>query len=143
VPPLKNRLFSLRGSLARTSQRHWSPGASLIRFHQFCDHHNVTEDVFMPVSYQLLAFFVAEARGTCMGSCICNWLCGLCLWHNYNDALWFSDDERVTLLKKSSVRAGLSFSHPACSPITLAHLRAFLAALDPEMPLIGRVPKHA
>jgi hypothetical protein len=88
----------------------------------------------MPASRQLLALFVSKARGTCTGSCICNWLCGLRLWHIYNDVPWFGDDKRLALLKKLSVKAGLSFSQPACSPVTPAHLCAFLAALDPETP---------
>jgi hypothetical protein len=69
-----------------------------------------------------------------MGSCIRNWLCGLRLWHIYNDAPWFGDDERLALLKKSSVKAGLSFSRPARGPVTPTHLRAFLGALDPKTP---------
>jgi hypothetical protein len=69
-----------------------------------------------------------------MGSCIRNWLCGLRLWHIYNDVPWFGDDERLVLLKKSSVKAGLPFSRPARGPVTPAHLRALLAALDPETP---------
>jgi hypothetical protein len=111
-----------------------SYGAGLTRFHQFCDRHDVTEDARMPASRQLLALFVSEARGTCTGSCIRNWLCGLRLWHIYNDAPWFGDDKRLALLKKSSVKAGLPFSCPACGPVTPAHLHAFLGALDPETP---------
>jgi hypothetical protein len=111
-----------------------SYGAGLTRFHQFCDRHNILEDARMPASRQLLALFVSEARGTCTGSCIRNWLCGLRLWHIYNDAPWFGDDERLALLKKSSVKAGLSFSRPARGPVTPAHLRAFLGALDPDTP---------
>jgi hypothetical protein len=111
-----------------------SYGAGLTRFHQFCDRHDVSEHARMPASRQLLALFVSEARGTCTGSCIRNWLCGLRLCRIYNDAPWFGDDERLALLKKSSVKAGLSFSRPARGPVTPAHLRAFLAALDPETP---------
>jgi hypothetical protein len=110
-----------------------SYGAGLTRFHQFCDRHDVAEDVRMPASRQLLALFISEARGTCTGSCIRNWLCGLRLWHIYNDAPWFGNDERLALLKKSSVKAGLSFSHPARRPVTPAHLHA-LSALNPETP---------
>jgi hypothetical protein len=111
-----------------------SYGASLTHFHQFCDRHNVAEDARMPASRHLLALFISEVRGTCTGSCIRNWLCGLHLWHIYNNAPWFGDDKRLALLKKSSVKAGLSFSPPARGPVTPAHLRAFLAVLDPETP---------
>ncbi|KAJ7811674.1 hypothetical protein B0H14DRAFT_3479554 [Mycena olivaceomarginata] len=117
APPSKNKFFSSRASSAHMSRRRWSPAgpASLVSTNFATVMTSRSTRACPPVA-TLLALFVSEARGTCTGSCIRNWLCGLRLWHIYNDAPWFGDDERLALLKKSSVKAGLSFSRPARGP---------------------------
>jgi hypothetical protein len=54
-------------------------------FTQFCNRLGMSEEVHMPASRRLVALFVAEACGTCMGNCIHNWLNGLHLRHTYNN----------------------------------------------------------
>jgi hypothetical protein len=88
----------------------------------------------MPASRHLLALFVADARGTCTGKCIRNWLNGLHLWHTYNDAPWHGDDGLLPLLKKSADKAGIAFKRPPRGPITRAHLRAYRRSLDLDSP---------
>ncbi|KAJ7455407.1 hypothetical protein FB451DRAFT_1277716 [Mycena latifolia] len=88
----------------------------------------------MPASRLLLAAFVADAIGTCTGSCIRNWLSGLHLWHTYNDAPWHGDEGWLPELRKSAEKAGVSFKRPPRGPITRAHLRAFRASLDISSP---------
>ncbi|KAJ7359317.1 hypothetical protein DFH08DRAFT_952472 [Mycena albidolilacea] len=91
-----------------------SYGVGLTCFHQFCDCHNVS---------------VAE-RGHIYGQL--HLKLALQPVSFRNDALWFGDNKHLALLKKLSVKAGLSFSCPACGPVTPAHLHVFLGALDLE-----------
>jgi hypothetical protein len=105
-----------------------SYASGLTRFTQFCDRLGTSEEARMPASYHLLALFVAEARGTCTGKCIRNWLNGLHLWHTYND------DGLLPLLKKSADKAGTAFKRAPRGPITRAHLRAYRCSLDLDSP---------
>jgi hypothetical protein len=111
-----------------------SYASGLTRFTQFCDRLGTSEEARMPASRHLLALFVAEARGTCTGKCIRNWLNGLHLWHTYNDAPWYGDDGLLPLLKKSADKAGIAFKRPPRGPITRTHLRAYRRSLDLDSP---------
>ncbi|KAJ6469722.1 hypothetical protein C8R47DRAFT_765622 [Mycena vitilis] len=109
-------------------------GAGLLRYSQFCDRKLIGESARMPADRFLLAAFVADAIGTCSGKCIRNWLCGLRLWHVYNDAPWHGDDGWLPALKKSADKAGVSFKRPPRGPITREHMRAYRATLDLSTP---------
>jgi hypothetical protein len=66
------------GLLASTAEgTRVSYGAGLLRFHQYCDRHDVSEHRRMPASPILISAFIADALGSCSGKCIRNWLNGL------------------------------------------------------------------
>ncbi|KAJ7263686.1 hypothetical protein B0H12DRAFT_1201254 [Mycena haematopus] len=116
--------------LAHAPETRESYGAGLLRFHQFCDAEDIPESERLPANRHLLGAFVTQAMGTCTGGCVRNWLCGLQLWHIFNDAPWHGDEGWVPFLKKSAERSGTAFKRPPRGPITLAHLRALRASLD-------------
>ncbi|KAJ6534290.1 hypothetical protein B0H19DRAFT_1323909 [Mycena capillaripes] len=115
---------------ATTDETRQTYGAGLLRFHQFSDRYQIPERARMPADRVLLAAFIADAIGTCSGSCIRNWLNGLRLWHLYNDAEWHGDEGWLPSLKKAGERAGVVFKRPPRGPITKRHLHAIRAVLD-------------
>jgi hypothetical protein len=84
--------------------------SGLTCFTQFCDRLGTSEEARMPASRHLLALFVTDARGTCTGKCIRNWLNGLHLWHTYNDTPWRSPRGPITRGNASQrfTRSGLA-----------------------------------
>ncbi|KAJ7602978.1 hypothetical protein DFH06DRAFT_1276165 [Mycena polygramma] len=109
-------------------------GAGLLRFGQFCDRKLISESAHMPADRYLLAAFVADAIGSSSGKSIRNWLCGLRLWHMFNDAAWHGDEGWLPALKKSADKCGVSFKRPPRGPITDEHMRAYRATLDLNTP---------
>jgi hypothetical protein len=63
-------------------------GAGLLRFTQFCDSINISEQDRMPASEALLAQFAAAHAGSASAKTLNNWLCGLQFWHVINGAPW-------------------------------------------------------
>ncbi|KAJ7078120.1 hypothetical protein B0H15DRAFT_736484, partial [Mycena belliarum] len=126
---LQRRVYEglLRAQVAETRE---SYGAGLLRFHQFCDRECIPESARMPADRFLLAAFVADAIGSCTGGCIRSWLCGLRLWHLYNDAPWHGDEGWLPALKKSADKGGVAFKRPPRGPVTDEHMRALRASLD-------------
>jgi hypothetical protein len=118
----------LLGSTAENKRA--SYGAGLLRFHQYCDKHDVSEHRRMPVSPILISAFIADALGSCSGKCIRNWLNGLQLWHLFNCADWHGTDKWVLSLKKSGDRRGAPFKRPLRGPVTEAHMAALRSSLE-------------
>jgi hypothetical protein len=119
------------GLLASTAENtRTSYGAGLLRFHQYCDRHDVSEHRRMPASPILISAFIADALGSCSGKCIRNWLNGLQLWHLFNRAEWCGADKWVLSLKKSGDRRGAAFKRPLRGPVTEAHMLALRSFLD-------------
>ena len=61
-------------------------GAGLLRFHQFCDRHKISEALRMPASELLLGAFVSDWAGRVSSGTVDNWLAGLRFWHMSNSA---------------------------------------------------------
>ncbi|KAF9052930.1 hypothetical protein BJ165DRAFT_819822 [Panaeolus papilionaceus] len=68
-------------------------GSGLLRFHQFCDAFDISEEARMPASAPLLASFVAHCRGSYEGKTISTWLSGVRYWHVFNQAQWNGEDD--------------------------------------------------
>ena len=65
-------------------------GASLIRFHRFCDDMHIPEELRMPSPEWLLsAFLMSRGAGSVGKGTMTAWLQGLRLWHTVNHAPWF------------------------------------------------------
>ncbi|KAJ6546595.1 hypothetical protein B0H10DRAFT_2243552 [Mycena sp. CBHHK59/15] len=111
-----------------------SYGAGLLRFHQFCDREVIPEGARMLADRFLLAAFIADGIGSCLGKCVRNWLSGLRLWHLFNDAPWHGDEGWLPALKKSADKGSVSFKRPLRGPITNEHMRALHASLDLNSP---------
>jgi hypothetical protein len=116
-----------------------SYGAGLLRFHQFCDQESIPENRRMPASHILLSAFISEWCGKKSGKTIRNWLGGIRLWHLFNHAEWFGDDDWVLSLKKTADKAGVIFSRPPRNPVTPAHLHSLRNSIDLSNPLHATV----
>lgn len=133
-PRLQEKVFTnlLQATSHNTRQ---SYGAGILRFTQFCDREEISENLRMPASATLLSAFIADAIGTCTGECIRNWLNGLRLWHLFNRAEWHGKDSWVRSLQKSADKAGVLFKRPLRNPITSLHLSSLRENLDITSPL--------
>ncbi|KAF7314413.1 hypothetical protein MKEN_00914100 [Mycena kentingensis (nom. inval.)] len=132
-PTLQLRIYEtlLRAHEATTCEGY---GAGLLRFHQFCDRQHIPESARMPADRVLLSAFIADAAGSCSGKCIRNWLSGLRLWHQFNDAAWHGREGWLPTLTKAADKAGVAFKRPLRGPIEFAHLRALRASLSLNLP---------
>ncbi|KAF7323826.1 hypothetical protein MKEN_00603900 [Mycena kentingensis (nom. inval.)] len=132
-PTLQLRIFEtlLRAHEPTTREGY---GAGLLRFHQFCDRERIPESVRMPADRALLSAFVADAAGSCSGKCIRNWLSGLRLWHQFNDATWHGREGWLPTLTKAADKAGVAFKRPLRGPIEFSHLRALRSSLNLNIP---------
>ncbi|KAG2050396.1 DNA breaking-rejoining enzyme, partial [Suillus hirtellus] len=105
-------------------------GASLLRFHQYCNSRHIPEHHHMPASDFLLASFIASWAGKVAATTAQNWLAGLHFWHNLHSTPWF----RHSILH--SATAGLtkvvpnSSRRPHHPPVTLEHMHALFCGLD-------------
>jgi hypothetical protein len=72
-------------------QTHENYGAGLLRFTQFCDKHNIHENLRMPANKALLCLFIAnQGAGSVSEHTVSSWLSGLEMWHSINGAPWHS-----------------------------------------------------
>lgn len=109
-PLLESALMAVRGALAPNTESTY--GAGPLRFTQFCDKWEISEEARMPADYALLCAFIGEFKGLQSGNTIRSWLAGLRSWHIMNHAPWYaSDDEWVHL---ACISADLST--PLCGP---------------------------
>ena len=105
-------------------------GASLIRFHQFCDDMHIPEELHMPSPEWLLsAFLMSRGAGSVGKGAMTAWLQGLHLWHTINHAPWFGGAHLQRALQGSSNASLASSSNPKRKLASLAHLQALLCGL--------------
>lgn len=103
-------------------------GAGLLRFNQFCDCHNITEQHRMPASDDVITAFVAHWCGIVARSTIDTWLAGLAFWHALNGAPWPSG--RLIRIICTAAQKMQPRSKPKRPPVTVDHLRALHKHLD-------------
>ncbi|KAK7062189.1 hypothetical protein R3P38DRAFT_2833937 [Favolaschia claudopus] len=84
--------------------------AGLLRFHQFCDRHEIPERARMPASYFLLAAFIADLVGSVGGGTA---------WHDVNGAPWEGDHRWVELALCTANKEGTAFKHEEHDPDNL------------------------
>jgi hypothetical protein len=105
-------------------------GAGLLRFTQFCDANNITEQQRCPASEILISAFVASYAGLRSADCINGWLSGIKWWHIFQGADWHGAD------MLSSVKKGIAKAVPESSrrdkrePVTLERMHCLLLGLD-------------
>ncbi|KIY47847.1 DNA breaking-rejoining enzyme, partial [Fistulina hepatica ATCC 64428] len=111
-----------------------SYGAGLLRFHQFCDLHNIPESRRMPADVTLISAFLGCWSSHVSGSAINNWLSGLKAWHDINQQPWLGNDVLIHLGRRSAAREGLHHSRPVRQPVSCEHMRALRRALNLSLP---------
>lgn len=72
-----------------------SYAAGPLRYTQFCDIFNITEELRMPASEELIAGFIGHNLGKVSGDCVKGWLSGLRAWHDLNGAPWPSESRMI------------------------------------------------
>ncbi|KIM86112.1 hypothetical protein PILCRDRAFT_65676, partial [Piloderma croceum F 1598] len=78
--------------LSLEEKTHSNYGASLLRFTQFCDSHNISEVDRCPASEVIISAFIASYAGLCSSDCINGWLSGIKWWHTFQGAEWNGGD---------------------------------------------------
>jgi hypothetical protein len=128
-----NRTYAtLLGSYAPGTHDNYAAG--LLRFHQFCDRHKISENARMPASHFLLAAFIAEHVGTVGGGTVKSWMSGVKAWHDVNSAPWEGDNCWVELARRTANKEGTAFRRDQRSPVTMEHMIALRAAMDLSIP---------
>lgn len=126
-PSVADNTFRIMvSSLERASLKNY--GAGLLRFTQFCDSCQVSEDARMPASDSLLASFVADAAGAVSMSTVNTWIAGLSFWHTVNGAPWLGGKMlRAACGGAMKRQPDAKAKRP---PVTLEHLHALRDGLD-------------
>jgi len=137
-PPLvEATLMSIRGALAPNSKSTYAAG--ILRWNQFCDKYNISEEDRMPASYALLCAFIAEHKGRQSGKTIKGWLSGLRSFHLVNHAPWSGDDEWVQFARTSANKEGTEHKRPLRAPVSIEHLSCLRRALNLSNPFHAAV----
>jgi hypothetical protein len=113
---------------------HDNYAAGLLRFHQFCDRHEISENARMPASHFLLAAFIAEHVGTVGSGTVKSWMSGVKAWHDVNGASWEGDDRWVELARHTANKEGTAFKRDQRGPVTMEHMIALRADMDLNKP---------
>jgi hypothetical protein len=122
-----------------TPNTHESYAAGLKRFTQYCDLHEIPERTQMPAPYYLLAAFIAAHVGQVGGGTVKAWMSGLKVWHDIHTAPWEGLDRWVELARRTANKEGTSFAREQCGPVTIAHMVALRAILNPSKPFDAAV----
>jgi hypothetical protein len=139
LPPalVESAKMSIMGALATSSKSTYAAG--LLRFNQFCDRWQISEDARMPASYALLCAFIGNYKGTTSGKTIKSWLSGIRAWHLTNHAPWYGDDKWVQMARISANKEGSSHKRPLRAPVSIEHLLALRKVLDLSNPFHAAV----
>ena len=137
-PPLvESAMVAVRGALAPNTKSTYAAGP--LRFTQFCDKWDISEEARMPADYALLCAFIGEYKGLQSGNTIRSWLAGLRSWHIMNHAPWYGDDDWVHLARTSANKEGVKHKLPPRSPVSIKHLSCLRRALDLSNPFHAAV----
>ena len=139
LPPalVESAKISIMGALATSSRSTYAAG--LLRFNQFCDKWQISEDARMPASYALLCAFIGNYKGTTSGKTIKSWLSGLRAWHLTNHAPWYGDDKWVQMARISANKEGSRYKRPLRAPVSIEHLLALRRAITISTPFHAAV----
>jgi hypothetical protein len=113
---------------------HENYAAGLLRFHQYCDLHHISEGIRMPTPYFLLTVFIANWIGRVGGGTVKLWMSGLKAWHDINGVLWQGDNRWVELARRTANKEGMAFKREQRGPVTFQYLFALRAKLHLHAP---------
>jgi hypothetical protein len=137
-PPLvESAMRAVRGALAPNTKSTYAAGP--LRFTQFCDKWNITEEARMPADYALLCAFIGEYKGLHSGNTIRSWLSGLRSLHIMNHAPWYGDDSWVHLARTLANKEGTKHKLALHAPVSIEHLSCLRCALDLSHPFHAAV----
>lgn len=108
--------------------------AGLLRWSQYCDSMNISEEDRMPASDILIIGFMGFHMGKVSGSTVKNWLAGLRAWHELKGATWPAESRRIRFARRGANVEGAAHKRHPRHPITVAHLWALRKALDFKVP---------
>ena len=109
-------------------------GAGLLRFNQFCDMLDISEDQRMPTSEHLIIGFLGYHIGKVSGSCAKNWLSALRAWHELKGAPWPADSRLIRFARAGARVSGAHNKRPIRNPISINHMLALFLALKFSIP---------
>ncbi|KAJ6458898.1 hypothetical protein DFH09DRAFT_891039, partial [Mycena vulgaris] len=133
-----NRTYAaLLGAFA--VETHSNYAAGLLRFHQFCDMHEIPERDRMPASNFLLAAFIAHHVGSVGGGTVKSWMSGIKAWHDVNGAPWEGEDRWVELARRTANKQGTAFTRAQRGPVTIEHMIALKSVLNLSLPFDAAV----
>ena len=128
APLVESAMMAIRGALAPSTKSTYAAGP--LRFTQFCDKWDISEEARMPADYALLCAFIGEYKGLQSGNTIRSWLAGLRSWHIMNHAPWHGDDSWVHLARTSANKEGTKHKLAPRAPVSIEHLSCLRRALD-------------
>lgn len=97
-------------SLAPNTQHAYASG--LLHFTRFCNSHEVSENLRMPTSSELLAAFLGNLAAHHVSyDCTKNWMLGLHFWHSLHGAPWNGKTSQVDIVRKG-VKKLVPAQHP-------------------------------
>jgi hypothetical protein len=120
------------GGLAPKTHENYAAG--LLRFHQYCNLHHISEGMRMPAPYFLLTVFIANWIGHVGGGTVKSWMSGLKAWHDINGAPWQGDNHWVELARCTANKEGMAFKREQRGPVTMQHLVALRSELHIHAP---------
>ncbi|KAE9405309.1 hypothetical protein BT96DRAFT_784426, partial [Gymnopus androsaceus JB14] len=109
-------------------------GAGLLRFNQFCDMLDISEDQRMPANEHLIVGFLGYHMGKVSGSCAKNWLSALRAWHELKGAPWPADSRLIRFARAGARVSGAIHKRPIRNPISINHMLALFLALKFSIP---------
>lgn len=139
LPPalVESAKMSITGALAASTRSTYASG--ILRFNQFCDKWNISENSRMPASYGLLCAFIGEHKGSVSGRTVRSWLSGIRAWHLANHAQWFGDDKWVQMARTSANKEGAHHKRSLRAPVSIEHLLALRRAVSLSLPFHASV----
>ncbi|KAJ7466051.1 hypothetical protein FB451DRAFT_1402456 [Mycena latifolia] len=120
-------------------ETHSNYAAGLLRFHQFCDLHEISERARMPASHTLLAAFISQHVGSVGGGTVKSWMSGIKAWHDINGVPWEGEDRWVELARRTANKQGSTFKRAQRGPVTIQHMIALRASLNLTLPFDAAV----
>ena len=130
-------MMAVQGALAPSTKSTYAAGP--LRFTQFCDKWDISEEARMPADYALLCAFIGEYKGLQSGNTIRSWLAGLHSWHIMNHAPWHGDDSWVHLTRTSANKEGAKHKLAPRASVSIEHLSCLRCALDLANPFHAAV----
>ncbi|KAE8253483.1 hypothetical protein A4X06_0g1425 [Tilletia controversa] len=110
-----------------------SYGSGLARWHQWCDHRGVPEQLRCPAPAELLEYFILQHAGHFSSVTIGTWLSGLRAWHRIWNQSWPAGDMRRTEpIRYTALHTPSTSRKPALPAVTLEWLSTILSVVKQQ-----------